>query len=70
MSGSRRSTQPAIALPASRATDPTTPVIFGATGDLAKRRLPPALYHLTVRHALPEAFTVVGIDRTPMTDEA
>ena len=69
MSGHSRA-QPAIAMPTPRVADPTTLVIFGATGDLAKRKLLPALYHLAVRHALPETFMVVGVGRTPMTDEA
>jgi glucose-6-phosphate 1-dehydrogenase len=47
-----------------------TVVIFGATGDLARRKLLPALVNLAGRHALPERFTVVGVGRTPMTDEA
>ena len=45
-------------------------VIFGATGDLAARKLLPALYNLAVRKALPDAFAVVGVGRKPMTDEA
>ena len=47
-----------------------TVVIFGATGDLARRKLLPALVNLAGRRALPERFTVVGVGRTPMTDEA
>jgi glucose-6-phosphate 1-dehydrogenase len=49
---------------------PTTTVIFGATGDLAARKLLPALYNLAVRKMLPEDFAVVGVGRKPMTDEA
>ena len=49
---------------------PTTMVIFGATGDLAARKLLPALYNLAVRGALPDSFAVVGVGRKPMTDEA
>jgi len=52
------------------AAAPGTVVIFGATGDLAKRKLLPALYNLASRHALPEAFKVVGVGRKPMSDEA
>lgn len=48
---------------------PSTLVIFGATGDLAKRKLLPALYHLKVRHALPDALSIVGVGRRPMSDE-
>jgi glucose-6-phosphate 1-dehydrogenase len=50
--------------------EPTTVVIFGATGDLAKRKLLPALHNLARRRALPDAFRVVGVGRRPMTDEA
>jgi len=47
-----------------------TVVIFGATGDLARRKLLPALVNLAGRRALPEHFAVVGVGRTPMTDGA
>jgi glucose-6-phosphate 1-dehydrogenase len=47
-----------------------TIVIFGATGDLARRKLLPALVNLARRRALPERFAVLGVGRTPMTDEA
>ena len=47
-----------------------TVVIFGATGDLARRKLLPALVNLAGRRALPERFTVVGVGRTSMSDEA
>jgi glucose-6-phosphate 1-dehydrogenase len=42
---------------------PTTLVIFGATGDLAKRKLLPALYNLAHEGALPERFRLVGVSR-------
>jgi glucose-6-phosphate 1-dehydrogenase len=42
---------------------PTTLVIFGATGDLARRKLLPALYNLAHDGALPERFHLVGIAR-------
>jgi glucose-6-phosphate 1-dehydrogenase len=48
---------------------PTTLVIFGASGDLTKRKLLPALYHLSQRGRLPAQFAVIGIARTPMDDE-
>jgi glucose-6-phosphate 1-dehydrogenase len=51
------------------AAPPSTLVIFGATGDLAKRKLLPALYHLATRDALPDAFAVVAVGRKPMSDE-
>jgi glucose-6-phosphate 1-dehydrogenase len=45
-------------------------VIFGANGDLTKRKLLPALYRLAHDRRLPERFAIVGNSRTPMTDEA
>jgi glucose-6-phosphate 1-dehydrogenase len=48
--------------------DPTVLVIFGAGGDLTMRKLLPALYNLWLDHYLPEQFTIVGVDRKPMSD--
>src|SRR6516165_2059075 len=42
---------------------PTTLVIFGATGDLARRKLLPALYNLAHEGALPGRFHLVGVAR-------
>ncbi len=42
---------------------PTSLVIFGATGDLAHRKLLPALYNLAHEGALPERFDLIGIGR-------
>src|SRR6202034_2168824 len=47
-----------------------TVVIFGANGDLTKRKLLPALYRLAYDRRLSAGFAVVGISRTPMTDDA
>ncbi|HXV58665.1 MAG TPA: glucose-6-phosphate dehydrogenase [Gaiellaceae bacterium] len=44
-------------------------VIFGASGDLAQRKLFPALYSLAVRGLLPRRFGIVGVSRTEMTVE-
>ncbi len=44
-------------------------VIFGASGDLTKRKLFPALYALASRKMLPERFAVVGTARSPMSSE-
>src|SRR5687768_16340495 len=52
-----------------RAAEPCAVVIFGASGDLAKRKLIPALYRLVQERLLPAEFAVVGLGRTPMTDE-
>jgi glucose-6-phosphate 1-dehydrogenase len=53
-----------------RARDPFTLVIFGASGDLAKRKLIPALYHLHSAGCLPERCDVIGFSRTPLSDDA
>jgi glucose-6-phosphate 1-dehydrogenase len=45
-------------------------VIFGASGDLTKRKLIPALYQLALDRKLPASFAIVGNSRTPLTDEA
>ena len=44
--------------------DPCALVVFGASGDLTKKKLFPALYSLAYRNLLPERFAVVGMART------
>ena len=44
-------------------------VIFGANGDLTKRKLMPALYRLAYDRRLSAGFAVIGISRTPMSDD-
>jgi glucose-6-phosphate 1-dehydrogenase len=44
-------------------------VIFGASGDLTSRKLIPALYRLTAQRRLPDATRIVGVARSPFTDE-
>jgi glucose-6-phosphate 1-dehydrogenase len=48
---------------------PTALVIFGATGDLAHRKLLPALYNLAHEGALPERFEMIGVSRRDTPDE-
>ena len=48
---------------------PTTLVIFGATGDLAMRKLLPALYNLAHEGSLPERFNLIGVSRSDLSDE-
>jgi glucose-6-phosphate 1-dehydrogenase len=48
---------------------PTTMTIFGATGDLAKRKLLPAFYNLAHEGALPERFNLIGVSRSEMSHE-
>ena len=49
--------------------DPVAMVIFGASGDLTRRKLLPALFHLHLEGMLPEALAMVGYARTEMTSE-
>lgn len=53
-----------------RVKDPVTIVIFGASGDLAHRKLLPALLHLHQSGYLPERYAILGVARTPMSDPA
>ena len=50
--------------------DPCTVVLFGASGDLAKRKVIPALYDLAIHDALGPRYALVGFARTSMTDES
>ncbi|HWG44088.1 MAG TPA: glucose-6-phosphate dehydrogenase [Gemmataceae bacterium] len=49
---------------------PLTLVIFGASGDLTARKLIPSLYRLAGKHRLPDELRIVGVSRTPFSDEA
>jgi glucose-6-phosphate 1-dehydrogenase len=49
---------------------PAALVIFGITGDLAHRKLLPALYHLAEDNLLPEGFEVIGVTRSGTTVDA
>ncbi len=53
-----------------RRPEPCVLVIFGASGDLTRRKLFPALYSLACRKLLPERFAVVGVARTPQSSKA
>src|SRR4026207_68773 len=44
-------------------------VIFGASGDLTKRKLIPAIHNLATNHLLPEDFAVMGGARRAMSDD-
>ncbi|QSQ11002.1 glucose-6-phosphate dehydrogenase [Myxococcus landrumensis] len=50
--------------------DPCTVVLFGATGDLAQRKLFPALFELARANLLPDHFAVVAFSRSQLDDEA
>ncbi len=47
----------------------TSLVIFGATGDLARRKLLPAIYNLAHEGALPERFNLIGVSRRDQSDD-
>lgn len=55
---------------AERTPDPCIVVIFGASGDLTKRKLIPAIFDLSRQGMLPPNFTIVGVARTPMSDDS
>jgi hypothetical protein len=50
--------------------DPCAMVIFGATGDLTKRLVMPALYNLSRTKTLPENFALIGVARADLTAES
>ena len=50
-------------------SDPCAIVMFGASGDLAKRKLLPALFDLAIHSCLAPRFRVLGFARTQMSDE-
>jgi glucose-6-phosphate 1-dehydrogenase len=50
--------------------EPQAIVIFGASGDLTRRKLLPAFWHLYAEGLLPEGIAIVGYSRTDMSDEA
>jgi glucose-6-phosphate 1-dehydrogenase len=52
-----------------RIPEPGIVVIFGASGDLTKRKLLPALFHLQQAGLLPEAFAIVGVARRNLENE-
>jgi glucose-6-phosphate 1-dehydrogenase len=50
--------------------EPCAVILFGASGDLAKRKVIPALYDLAAHNSLGVRYAIVGFARTPMADEA
>lgn len=51
------------------AADSCTVVLFGASGDLAKRKVVPAMYDLALHNGLGPRYAIAGFSRTAMTDE-
>ena len=52
-----------------RLSDESILVVFGASGDLTKRKLIPALYSLEIQNLLPEKFFILGASRTKLSDD-
>ncbi|HKM79424.1 MAG TPA: glucose-6-phosphate dehydrogenase [Candidatus Acidoferrum sp.] len=50
--------------------DPCAVILFGASGDLAKRKVIPAMYDLAQYKSLGERYAIIGFARTPMTDDS
>jgi glucose-6-phosphate 1-dehydrogenase len=50
--------------------DPCVVVVFGASGDLARRKVVPALYGLAADGALPDGHVIIGFARTPLAADA
>src|SRR5580704_16537371 len=57
------------ACPIPQAVEPCALVIFGASGDLTKRKLVPSLYNLASYRLLPADFSIIGVARRPLPDE-
>jgi glucose-6-phosphate 1-dehydrogenase len=56
-------------LSADRVPDPCILTIFGASGDLTRRKLVPAIWHLAQQDRLPEQFALVGVGRSELDDD-
>src|SRR6201993_5227217 len=50
--------------------EPCSVILFGASGDLAKRKVIPAMFDLAQHNSLGERYAIVGFARTPMTDDS
>src|ERR1700758_5617552 len=50
--------------------EPCAIILFGASGDLAKRKVIPAMYDLEQHNSLGERYAIIGFARTQMTDES
>ncbi len=61
---------PCEVTPQTNQPDPCALVLFGATGDLTRRKLIPALYSLACQNLLPEKFAIVAFARRPKDDAA
>src|SRR5882762_6525825 len=52
------------------ASDPCAIVLFGASGDIAKRKVIPALFDLAAHNSLGSRYALIGFARTPMSDDS
>ena len=68
--GSAHSNPLRAGLQTDRISDPCSIVFFGASGDLFKRMLLPAMYALRVKGILPNDFAIVGVSATEFSDDA
>lgn len=66
----RTSERPALSPRPIRRGEPCTMVILGAGGDLARRKLMPALFHLMGDDLLSDGFNIVGVARGSITDDS
>jgi glucose-6-phosphate 1-dehydrogenase len=57
------------ACPIPQPAEPCAIVIFGASGDLTKRKLLPSLYNLASYRLLPAHFNIIGVARRPLSDD-
>ena len=58
-----------MSTPSDYQSAPTAIIILGASGDLTQRKLVPAIHTLTCRDLCSPGSRVIGVARTPMTDE-
>ncbi|MDF9298474.1 glucose-6-phosphate dehydrogenase, partial [Geobacillus stearothermophilus] len=49
--------------------DSMTFILFGATGDLAKRKIFPALYNLFLDQKMPQPFSIIGVSKRELSDD-
>jgi len=63
-------TRPARTQRGARTAPPCALVVFGATGDLTRRKLVPALYRLRAAGSIGDSFAVVGVARRELTEDA
>jgi glucose-6-phosphate 1-dehydrogenase len=52
-----------------RTAEPCALIIFGATGDLNRRKLIPALFRLSLQRQIPAEFTIIGVSRQDLSDD-